>query len=412
MKASIYQRDEDKKWVGQIELGRDNKGKRKRKVIYGGSKKEVEEKVNIVLYELQTDQYIGDSKDTLIEFLKDYHRICSGCDMWKSKYIYPDSAKWQKTTAELFKMYIDVHFEPYFQSTKLKDIKAITLDAFYNNKMSIERDYKIKQGNKMVTKKQKPLSINSVIKLNKFLKAAFNYAIVNDQLKKNPTSGVKLSSPEKFSPNVYDKDKFFKLLIAVRGEDEEIPVILGAGCGLRRGEMCGLTWDNIDFDKKVITIEKTQVRFNDNLEKMPKNETSKRTIIAPDYVIDTLRDYYERKNNPPKLENIITRWKPQSLSEMFSNLLKKHNLDQIRLHDLRHYNAVIMLHNGISDKVAAERLGHSNVSTLREVYQHVLKEMDEEAANKINESISFVNNKEKENKEETKEELKRSFKIV
>ncbi|OYO51433.1 hypothetical protein CG709_19740 [Lachnotalea glycerini] len=145
---------------------------------------------------------------------------------------------------------------------------------------------------------------------------------------------------------------------------------------------------------------------------MPKNETSKRTIIAPDYVIDTLRDYYERKNNPPKLENIITRWKPQSLSEMFSNLLKKHNLDQIRLHDLRHYNAVIMLHNGISDKVAAERLGHSNVSTLREVYQHVLKEMDEEAANKINESISFVNNKEKENKEETKEELKRSFKIV
>ncbi|OYO51434.1 hypothetical protein CG709_19745 [Lachnotalea glycerini] len=135
-------------------------------------------------------------------------------------------------------MFFVVPFCPFFLSSSLGVFGAIALAAFYRNKMSIERDYKIKQGNKMVTKKQKPLSINSVIKLNKFLKAAFNYAIVNDQLKKNPTSGVKLSSPEKFSPNVYDKDKFFKLLIAVRGEDEEIPVILGAGGGLRRGEMC------------------------------------------------------------------------------------------------------------------------------------------------------------------------------
>lgn len=62
-------------------------------------------------------------------------------------------------------------------------------------------------------------------------------------------------------------------------------------------------------------------------------------------------------------------------------------MEHIRLHDLRHYNAVIMMKYGISDKVAAERLGHSDVATLRNVYQHVLEDMDEKAADEINKTF-------------------------
>lgn len=392
-KPSVYQRESDGRWVGAVELDRAPGEKRKRKVVYGNSEKEVWEKLNEILYEIQTGEYIQPSKDTLIDFLKNYHVICTGYNMWDPKITDKDkamaeNAKWEETTAELFKMYIDVHFEPYFKDIKLKDVKTITLDTFYNYKLTTKRKHDVRQGKNIVSKELPPLSINSVIKLNKFLKAAFNYAIVNDKIKKNPTDGVKLGSPTKFIPNVYDKDKFLKLLDAVRGTDKEIPVMLGAGCGLRRGEICGLTWEDIDFKNKTISIKKTQVKFRHNIEKKPKTETSERKITVSSHVLQTLKNYYLAKGEPPLTENVITLWKPQSLSGMFSDLLKEHGLEHIRLHDLRHYNAVIMLKNGISDKVAAERLGHANVSTLREVYQHVLKEMDEEAADKIDEAIT------------------------
>ena len=405
MKASVYKRKSDGRWVGSIDLPRGRGEKRRRKTFYGDTEREVREKVNIVLYELQVGEYVAPSNDRLVDFLKKYHNICSGYDAWDSSSVRPVKAKWAETTSQLYKMYIDVHFEPYFKDMRIIDIKPSTLDTFYNFKMSDKRKYETRQGDKTVVRTAKPLSINTIIKLHKFLSASFNYAVANDLSKKNPAKGVMLDSPEKFVPNVYDKEKFLKLLDAVYGQDEEIPVILGAGCGLRRGEMCGLTWENIDFENKTITIVKTNTRFTKEVTKDPKNETSQRKITVPDYVIETLLRHYTMNDRPDKSQKVIMRWKPQSLSEAFAKLLKKHDLSPIRLHDLRHYNAVIMLKSGISDKVAAERLGHSNVATLREVYQHVLKEMDEEAANKINEAITPI-------KTLTKEDKKKVFKIV
>jgi integrase len=399
-----YQRNSDGRWVYPVDVGASRP-----KLIYGWSEKEVIEKAGEILFAIQTGQYTPPSKDTLITFLKEYHRIRAGYDMWNPKAKRPDKAKWEQTTAELFKMYIDVHFEPYFKDMKLKDIKPITLDTFYNYKLSNEREYTVKQGKKTVTKKMPKLSNNTVIKLNKFLKAAFHYAVINDVIRKNPTDGVELSPIAKYKPAVYNKEQFLKLLDYVYGKDEEVPIILGAGLGLRRGEILGLRWENINFKTKTITVEKTRVNFISNIEKDPKNETSKRSLVAPDYVIETLDRHYKTNGKPDLKSNIVTRWKPKSLSERFNFLLNKYNLPHTRLHDLRHYNAVIMLRGNISDKVAAERLGHSNVSTLREVYQHVLKDMDEEAANKINGSIMP---KVKEEKRLTKEERKKMFKVI
>ncbi len=390
-KVSIFQRKQDDRWVGQIYFGPD--AKPKYRSLYAKGEEEVKAKVNQLLFEIKIGEYIPPNKDTLVNFLREYYKACL--------------PNWEDTTAELYKMYIDIHFVPYFKDMKLVDVKTLTLDTFYNYKMVTPREQKVRQGKNTVTKNVPPLSVNTVIKLNKFLKAAFNYAIINDKIRKNPTDGVKLASKTKYLPTVYDQEKFLKLLKSVSGKDEEIPVVLGAGCGLRRGEMCGLRWDNVDFDKRTITIEKTRVNFTKNIEKKPKNETSARTIIAPKYVIDTLFAYYKTKGKPEPSENIITRWKPKSLSERFSVILEQHGLDHIRLHDLRHYNAVIMMTNGTPDRVAAERLGHSNVSTLREVYQHVLKDMDKEAAEKIDQSIIVD-----EPKELTKEERRAMFKIM
>ena len=368
MNARYYQRKSDNKWVGVVENGKKPNGQRNRIVRYGDTKEEVSAKMNVILFELQTDQYITPNKDTLIGYLNNYYDVCF--------------ENWETTTAELYRLYIDVHFEPYFKDRKLADIKPMVLDAFYNLKMKEARDYSVMVKGKQVIKKAKPLSVNSVRKLNSFLKSAFTYAVDNDLMVKNPAEKVKLGKKEKYLPVVYNEDQFSQLLDNVYNTDDEIPIILGGGCGMRRGEIFGLYWKNIDFKSGYITIRQTMVRFKENKEKPPKNETSSRTFKAPGYVISILEPYM-KKNKAKLNDKVITRWTPGAYSERFGKLLKKYEMPHIRLHDLRHYNAVIMCKYGTSDKVAAERLGHSQVSTLRNVYQHVLKDMDQTAADGI-----------------------------
>jgi len=377
---------------GAKDCGKNEFGVRKRKTFRGKTEKEVKEKIDKYEFEVATGLYVEPNKDTLVNYLKEYHRICAGYDMWNPKSKRPDEAKWEETTAELYKMYIDVHIEPYFKDMLLKDVKPITLDKFYNYKMSAVRQYEVKQGKNTVIKTREPLSINTVVKLHKFLKAAFHYAVTNEKIKKNPTDGVQLKKPIDYIPNVYSTEQFLKLLSFVSGKDEEIPIVLGAGCGFRRSEICGLRWKDIDFKNGTISVEKAYVRFNENIEKNPKTKTSKRKIVAPAYVIDTLKRYRQMVKPKSGDDKVITRWKPQSLSERFTTLLEQFGLPHIRLHDLRHYNATIMMSLGIPDKQAAARLGHSNLQTLRKTYQHILTGMDEDAANKINSTFTAEEN--------------------
>jgi len=406
MKASIFQRKSDMRWVGVIEMDREKGEKRNRPTVYGHTEKEVEDKVNLILYEIQTNQYIKPDKNSVMVFLREYYDICLNT--------------WEDTTAQLYKLYIDVHFEPYFKDIKLSDVIPVTLDKFYNKKMTETRTHDIKQKDGTIKKKiEPPLSNNTVIKFNKFLGAAFNYAVINNKMRKNPTIGVKLSPKKDYEPTVYNVQQFSDLLSLVRGTVEEIPIVLGGGCGLRRGEMCGLKWEDVNYETGMMRIKKTKARFSTDIVKGTKNKSSERNLCAPPYVVAVLKSYYESIGSPAVDEYILTRWNPQSLSKWFNNLLEKHNLTHIRLHDLRHYNAVIMMNCNIQDKVAAERLGHSNVTTLRKIYQHVLKDIDEDAADKINNAFEIKVKPEPEQKPEpepevilSREDIKSTFTIV
>lgn len=382
--TSIYKRSSDGLWMGSVELTSTN-GKRNRKVFSSKSERTVRRKVGKFVYEVENGEYIQPSKDSLISFLKRYHNINTGCDMWKDDYKYPENSKWALSTAELYQMYIDVHFEPYFNNKKLLSIKPIDLDEFYNYKLTTPREFDFLLANGKTEKRtQPPISNNTVLKLNAFLKSAFNYAIKNNLLKYNPADRVSLKKKEKYVPTIYNEKQFKELLDHVEDTDDEIPILLAGGCGLRRGEIFGLHWANVNFKTGYIEIINTKAGFRTITDKNPKNESSTRVFKAPDYIIETLKNYKKKKNGKDD-DKVITRWKPKTYTERFGQLLERFKMPHIRLHDLRHYNAVIMMKYGVSDKVAAERLGHSQVTTLREVYQHVTKDLDEKAADSINE---------------------------
>ena len=179
------------------------------------------------------------------------------------------------------------------------------------------------------------------------------------------------------------EQNFTILIDSVKGTFDEIPILLAACAGLRRGEVFGLVWNrDIDFNNNVIRVKKVVTRYKKYVTKKPKNETSQRFIAVPKFVMEVLSNY--RKSLKVVPEKVCNEFTAQSYSCHFKLLLEKLNLPHVRFHDLRHFNAIIMMKYGVSNKTASKRLGHSNVSTTTDIYQHVLSDMDIEAAKILN----------------------------
>ena len=175
------------------------------------------------------------------------------------------------------------------------------------------------------------------------------------------------------------RESFDTLVEETKGTLDGVLIILAGICGLRRGEIFGLRFIDIDPINFKLTIFQSKVKFNKKwIIKKPKSETSSRTISVPEFVITTITDYLTSLKIVPEL--IFSEFQPDSYSKHFSNLLTTYNLPPMRFHDLRHFNAIIMMKYGVPDKVASQRLGHSQVQITREIYQHVLPDMDRQAA--------------------------------
>lgn len=347
--ASIRQL-KNKRWVAIVYLGRDPvTGKKKQKWIYGDSQREVTKKANELEYKLNNNLYTNPTKITVGEYL----------DEWFSVY----KKTLAETTQSLYQMYINVHIKPALGKIRLQKLLPLQVQSFYNDKLQTQKG-------------------TTVYKYHVLLNRAMEDAVVNKIILDNPCKYTTIPNRKsKYKPTVYDPENLNKLLDIVYDTVDEKPIILAAGAGLRRGEVFGVRWENVDFENKTITIENTIVRFDKYVEKDPKSETSLRTFTVPQIVLDVLKRHMKKEGRISGF--ICHEFKPDSYSQRFRKLLKKHGLPHIRFHDLRHYHATLMLRSGVPDKVASKRLGHSSVTVTREIYQHVLEDMDQEAASKI-----------------------------
>lgn len=345
MRGSVFQR-KDGRWTGSVAI-KDINGKWKKKYVYGDSKKETNRKLNDLIYKIENNLFKNSDNTTFGSLLIEWHKI--------------HSPKLAETTKALYNMYIEKHIIPEIGHVKLKNLKPNTLDKFYNKKLET-------------------LSPNTVIKLHKLIHVALNYAVKNDIIAINISDNVSLPKQKKYKPQIYDEKNFRNLLVAVEGTFDEIPILLAGVVGLRRGEIFGLRWRDINFKNNTIAIVETNVRWDKYIIKDPKSESSNRVLKVPKFLLQVLKNYLETLPIIP--ERVCEKYKPDAYTKRFKNLLEKYALPKTRLHDLRHYNAVIMLKYNIPDKVASERLGHSQ-TILRSTYQHVLKDMHQEAADTI-----------------------------
>lgn len=187
---------------------------------------------------------------------------------------------------------------------------------------------------------------------------------------------IRLPKPDRKETHIPNEEQLFTLFEFTRGTRMEIPVILAATCGLRRGEIAALDLSkDVDFAKNEIRVTKTYTNTPSGewIVKSPKTKSGNRTIPAPEWVIDILRDAEKSDYHPPH---------PSTITSAFIRIRKKLNID-VRFHDLRHYYASLMLALGIPDKYAMANMGHSTPDMLKNVYQHLIADKQAEFSAQI-----------------------------
>ena len=205
----------------------------------------------------------------------------------------------------------------------------------------------------------------------------FFRAVITATVPDRTVFSVKLPPRERKEMHIPSSEELMKLFDAVRGKRLEVPVLLAATCGLRRGEIAALDLEkDVDYERNTISITKA-VSHNDLNEwivKAPKAYDSYRVIDAPPWVVEILRDArddgYEAMN-------------PDHISTAFAKLCKRLEIN-VRFHDLRHYYASLMLSLGVPDKYAMKRMGHSTNHMLKNIYQHLIDEKNVEITEQIN----------------------------
>ena len=168
-----------------------------------------------------------------------------------------------------------------------------------------------------------------------------------------------------------------------------IPLILHTG--MRRGEACGLNWEDIDFKNCTINICRTLLYLPEKgvFENDPKTFSSNRVIKVGQDVIDMLSDFKEWQNSEKeKLQDkwiesgkVFTAWNgkpinPGTVSSWFHKFIRDNNLPIVSIHGLRHTCATIMISSGVPITTTAKRLGHSTSATTTKIYAHAIASAD------------------------------------
>jgi integrase len=351
-----------------------------RRTIEATSEREAKKQLDIFSAEVQKGQYIEPTKLTFKEFSQKW--------LEAKKNLAPK-------TLQRYKQLLESRILPAMGHMKLEDIKPFHIMQFYGNL----QEPGIREDGKEGT-----LSPTTILHHHRLLVNIFNAAVKWQILLTNPAVRVEAPKVPKKPADSYEEEETAALLTALEGQPIKFQAVvyIALGCGLRRGEIMGLEWSDIDFDSSLLHVRRASqyVPGKGLITKLPKNETSKRVVAVPAEVVSILKKHKanqaEQRLKVGDLwqdsNRLFTTWDgrpmhPDTVTGWFSDFIKDNNLPPLPFHGLRHTAASYMIKAGIPLKNIASRLGHSSPNTTLNIYAHSFKSVDEEAANKMNEVL-------------------------
>lgn len=275
---------------------------------------------------------------------------------------------------------------PSIGQTKLKDLKPELIQNFY--------DRELKKGT----------GIRTIEIIHVILHKSLDYAVRMGFIGRNPVDLTNPPRPEKKEMKFYDENETNQFLLAAQGDRNEVLYQLVLATGLRQSEVLGLKWSDLDIEKSTITVQRQlkRNRQKENYFKTTKTAAGRRSIKIGSQTLEKLKEHIIRQD----LEKMETdQWQEydlifpsskgtpmdqRNLLRSFKSLLQKSGLKKIRFHDLRHTAASLMLNHGVPVIIVSKRLGHSKVSVTLDTYGHLINEMQDEAAELIDNLITPV----------------------
>ena len=359
--GSITQRGD--KYRVCFDYGIDREGNRVRKYRTFDTKRDATRAFNEHKVKMDKGTQIMPSEYTFAQWL----------DYWYKDIILPQI---EETTAYGYRGMIENYLKPQLGEIRLQKLTARDIQQYYTWLMD-----------------EKELSPNTVIKHHNLLTNTLNAAEQQEYITKNPMRAVSPPKKRQREAKFYTPEQLGTLLDKAVGTRIELPVYICAYLGLRRGELCGLRWSDVDLEHQTITIENTRTQAGKKeIEKGTKTASSTRTLYLPDTLCDMLKAAKEHqqacraeyKNVYDDNDYVVVMedgrpFRPNYLSELFGKFLADNDLPKIVLHELRHTFASLSNQAGIPAYNIGKALGHSTPATTQKIYTHLLDQTHTQA---------------------------------
>ncbi len=366
--GSIFQR-KDGRWVGVLTLGWVN-GTRKRRSFYGKTRKEAHEKLTAALRDQQRGLPIVGERQTLQEFLRG----------WLEDSVRPNV---RPRTLESYAEICRLHLILTLGRLPLVKITPQHIQSLLNEKL------------------ESGLSPRRVQYIHAVIRRALGQAEKFSFVPRNVARLVDPPSVPQIEIVPFNAEESKKFLVAVEGDRLEALFVVAVGVGLRKGEVLGLYWGDIDLERQELRVRRSLQRISGQLQFVPpKTDKSRRVLGLPAFVVQALHQHRSRQ-----LEERLRAggsWQESDLvfttptgtpldgpgvTRRLHRILDSNELRRVRFHDLRHTSASLLFFKGVDRRTIMENLGHSQISLTSNVYTHVVPELQREAAKKMDDLL-------------------------
>lgn len=362
-----------------VELGYDALGKRIRRTatVAATGPRQAAKLLSKFEVEVQNSVHIDPQKLSFTEFV----------ERWRMNYAIP------YLSASTREVYDDIlkHIIPYFEAKYLKDISTFHIVQYFtyekeNSRGSLEKKYNI-------------------------LMSIFKYATEWKVIQVNPMLEVDKPKKSKSKIQFYDKDEITLLLQEIKTLEprHQLMIKLTLVGGLRRGELLGIAYDQVDFAKNQIHIKRSLQHTKAEGFKLKSTKTEdERTVTFPATLMKELHGYYIRQLNARMEDANLWEgfkdvsgnevmlfvcngfgapYQPNAVTRFWGRFMDRTDLKRIRFQDLRHSSASLILSEGVNIKVLQSRLGHRNIKTTLNIYSHITEKDDEKASDVFNDLL-------------------------
>ena len=366
----------NKKYKIDIPLGYSGTKRIRHIETFYGGKKEAVLRENELKLQLKNNTYIKKNKLTLEDLM--------------TEWLESKKSEIELKTYKSYKLWA-TKITNAIGNVKVKDLNVKILEDFYNELRTTTS-----------------LSPKSIQEIYTTISMALNKAIKWGYILTNPNLLIDKPKVKKQEIQCYSPEEVEQLLTILKNEPLKYQAIitLALDSGCRRGEITGLTWNDIDFNKSLIVINKTtQYLPNHGIyEKSTKSETSNRVIYIANSTKQILKKYQAEQFEKRML--LGSKWgnsnrifttdygadmHPDTPSKILEKLIKKYNLKRITFHGLRHTSISLQISSGIQSQIISKRAGHSSVAVTDKIYSHFFESEFKDVANKMDNILKVKN---------------------